>query len=276
MAVPPDGLAPGLILYLGTHMTGWLRTAGFPLMVSHRRLRRRKTLPVASAPWVLDSGGFTELSLFGAWQTDVISYAHAVRRYRDEVGRLEWAAPQDWMCEPFMLAKTGLTVDEHQRRTVRNFLDLRAIAPDLPFIPVLQGWEVNDYLRCVQLYQRAGVDLEREALVGLGSVCRRQHTGEIERIVGFLHAGGLRLHGFGVKAKGIDRYADMLSSSDSMAWSAEARHWANKGHRTPGHTHRACNSCLPWATRWRARMLRKLESSQLRMPFGPVENTAHS
>jgi hypothetical protein len=263
-----------LILYLGTHMTGWLRTAGFPLMVSHRRLRRRKALPVAAAPWVLDSGGFTELGLYGAWQTDVVSYARAVRRYRDEVGRLEWAAPQDWMCEPFMLAKTGLTVPEHQRRTVRSFLDLRSLG--VPVVPVLQGWTLDEYLYCVERYMFAGVELEDEPVVGLGSVCRRQDSHEIEAIVERLHGIGLRLHGFGVKAKGIDRYADMLDSSDSMAWSAEARHWANKGHRTPGHTHRACNSCLPWATRWRARMLRKLESSQLRMALGPVENAARS
>ena len=51
-----------------------------------------------------------------------------------------WAAPQDWMCEPAIIAKTGLAVVEHQRRTVTNFLELQALAPDLPFIPVLHGW----------------------------------------------------------------------------------------------------------------------------------------
>lgn len=39
-----------------------------------------------------------------------------------------------------MLARTGLTVREHQERTIANFLELRRIAPGLPFIPVLQGW----------------------------------------------------------------------------------------------------------------------------------------
>ena len=45
----------------------------------------------------------------------------------------------DWMCEPAMLARTGLTVAEHQAGTVANYLELRAAAPELPFIPVLQG-----------------------------------------------------------------------------------------------------------------------------------------
>ena len=68
----------------------------------------------------------------------------AVRRYRDEIGGLEWAAPMDWMCEPFMLAKTGLTVAEHQARTVANYLELRSLAPELPFVPVLQGWSLDN------------------------------------------------------------------------------------------------------------------------------------
>jgi hypothetical protein len=53
-----------------------------------------------------------------------------VRRYRDEIGCLDWAAPQDWMCEPFILAKTGLSVREY-RRTVASYLRLTELAPDL-------------------------------------------------------------------------------------------------------------------------------------------------
>ena len=70
----------------------------------------------------------------------------AVRRYRDEIGRLEWAAPIDWMCEPFMLAKTGLAIAVHQAHTVANYLELRSLVPELPFVPVLQGWSRDDYL----------------------------------------------------------------------------------------------------------------------------------
>jgi hypothetical protein len=38
-----------------------------------------------------------------------------------------------------------------------------------------------------------------------------------------LTAPGLRLHGFGVKAGGMVRYADCLTSADSLGWSFEAR-----------------------------------------------------
>lgn len=160
--------------YLGVHEPAWLERTTVPLFVSHRRLARRKRLPRAAGPWALDSGGFTELSMHGAWTSGPRPYALAVQRYVDEVGRLEWAAPQDWMCEPFMLARTGLDVATHQRLTVENLLELRTIAPALPWVPVLQGWRLDDYLRHVEQYADAGVDLRSEALVGLGSVCRRQ------------------------------------------------------------------------------------------------------
>jgi len=62
------------VFYLGTCQVSWLATAGVPLFVSHRRLAPRKTLPRAIAEWALDSGGFTELSLFGEWRTSARQY----------------------------------------------------------------------------------------------------------------------------------------------------------------------------------------------------------
>ena len=62
------------------------------------------------------------------------------------------------MCEPFIIAKTGLSVREHLRRTVASYLRLKELAPDLPFIPVLQGWQLADYLECAAMYEAAGVD----------------------------------------------------------------------------------------------------------------------
>jgi hypothetical protein len=77
----------------------------------------------------------------------------------------------EWMCEPHIVARTGLSVREHQDRTVANYLELRRLAPSLPFIPVLQGWHLADYLHCLALYESAGIDLTAAPLSGLGSVC---------------------------------------------------------------------------------------------------------
>src|SRR5262249_5289546 len=233
--------------YLGTHHPHWLERTTKPLFVSHRWLKNRKRLPRASNSWVLDSGGFTELSLYGAWQTTPKQYVSAVRRYAEEIGKLEWAAPQDWMCEPFMLAKTGLSVVRHQENTVANYLDLKSLAPNLPFVPVLQGWTLADYHRCVDCYARAGVDLWAcHPVVGVGSVCRRQSGGEIHAIMESLARLGLCLHGFGVKTGGLARYAEHLASADSMAWSYEAR----RSPALPDHPHKSCANCLIYALRW--------------------------
>lgn len=250
---------------LGTHETPWLGRAEFPLFVSHRRLHKRRSLPRAVCDWALDSGGFTELNLYGEWKISRYDYIAAVRRYSEEIGRLMWAAPQDWMCEPAVLAKTGFTVADHQMLTVHNFLDLRDEAPELPFIPVLQGWTLGDYLACVDRYAANGVDLTNEPLVGIGSVCRRQDTTEIDVVVSAVAALGIRLHGFGVKTLGLAKYAPSLVSADSLAWSYNAR----RNPPLPGCPHGSCSSCLRWATRWRDGVLAALDAP-CQLAFGMV------
>jgi hypothetical protein len=67
------------------------------------RLKNRKAFPRARAPWALDSGGFTELKDHGRWRITAAEYVAEVRRYAEAIGRLEWAAPLDWMCEPWVI-----------------------------------------------------------------------------------------------------------------------------------------------------------------------------
>jgi len=243
--------------YLGTHEPSWLgRVRNVPLFVSHRRLVRQKTWTRATTPWALDSGGFTELNMHGRWTVGVDEYVEAVSRYDEEIGHLEWASPQDWMCEDFVLEKTGLTVRDYQEKTVQSVLDLRPKGPYLGFAPVLQGQTIEDYLFCIELYIDAGIDLWAEPVVGVGSVCRRQATTEILALVSELSSLELELHGFGVKTQGLKQYGPMLTSADSMAWSFRARMLAqHQGFTMPGCRHKACNNCLVYALHWRERTL---------------------
>lgn len=244
--------------YLGTDMPGWLWKRDVPLFVSARRLEPYKTLHPATCDWALDSGGFTELSKYGEWRTPPHKYIARVRRYADELGRLDFAAPQDWMCEPFMLEKTGLSVADHQRLTIDNYLTLRTLWPDGPVIPALQGWEHDDYLRHVEQYAAAGVDLPDLPLVGLGSVCRREATGPAEHLVHVLAGLGITCHGFGMKTTGLARYGALLGSADSMAWSMAAR---RSRIRLDGHTHQTCSHCPEFALMWRHKVLHPTRSS---------------
>jgi hypothetical protein len=262
--------------YLGTHQPGWLNHAGVPLFVSDIRLRKYVTLPVAAAPWALDSGGFSELAATGDWTVSPREYVERARRYRDEVGLLQWAAPQDWMCEPQIIhggvvngqrfAGTGLSVAEHQRRTVINYAQLREFAPDLNIVPVIQGDPDNpggpgNHLRCLELYDELlGVDLtdaSRYPTVGIGSVCRIQATPLAGQILQGLHAAGLRtMHGFGFKVLGLMQFDHLLRTKDTMAWSYDAR----RRPPLPGHDikHINCANCLVFAKQWRIRLLDRL------------------
>lgn len=234
--------------YVGTHCSIWLERTVVPLMVSHRRLASSHKLgfPRAICCWLLDSGGFSELTMFGEWRTTARAYVAAALLYMSEIGSMQGAAIQDWMCEPVMIKKTGLSVREHQRRTVASYLELMSMAPNVPWFPVLQGWELDDYKRHVDDYNEAGINLRELPRVGIGSVCRRQHSDEIAEIVTTLHRMSLKLHGFGVKLKGLEKISNHLVSADSMAWSFQAR----RDPPMKGHTHKNCANCRAYAELW--------------------------
>jgi hypothetical protein len=224
------------------------------MCVSRRTLARVKRPGRALVPWILDSGGYMALkdgALPARWTITPEQYVAEVARYAEEIGGLRWAAPMDWMCEPWIIARTGLTVDEHQARTVDNYLQLVELWPgysDLPcpIAPVLQGWSSWSYVTCQERYEAAGVDLAALPVVGLGSVCRRQSSTQIAAILGLLR--GLPLHGFGVKTTGLEVMGGAFTSADSMAWSFDARY----NPPQPGHEarHQKCNNCRDAAAEW--------------------------
>ena len=241
--------------YIGTHVLNHLERTDVPLFVSRRVFDKRKSPLKSTTEWCLDSGGFSELKINGGWDMTAKDYLNRVSKANRTPG-LTWAAQQDWMCEPVMVEKTGLTVREHQKRTVDNFLELRSLNSDVSITPVLQGYKLDEYKECFELFEASGVDLRAEPVVGLGSVCRRQNTDDIERIVKYFHAKDIRLHGFGVKILGIKKYGEMLESADSMAWSFDARYtksYCSVCKVNP--TTKNCANCLQYALEWRRKVL---------------------
>lgn len=250
------------VFYLGTPEPSWLwRAQRMHLYVSHRRLARlslAKRYRRATTAWALDSGGYSELDVFGGWQTTAVEYAIAVARYDDEIGGMEWAAPQDWMCEPQMRAKTGLSQAEHQARSVASYFELTELWPvfsdaSCPFIPVLQADpdSIEGYLACIERFRAAGLDFAACELVGIGSVCRQEDTAVIERTVAAIAEAlpGVPLHGFGVKRGGLRRIGHLVASADSQAWSFGAR---KRDVRLPACEHPgACTWCPRAAMAWR-------------------------
>lgn len=192
--------------------------------VSVNRLRDRKSSFVANQ-WIMDSGAFTVLNTHGEYPEDPEVYAAEVRRWASN-GELLAAVAQDYMCEPFMLARTGLTVADHQRLTIERYD--RLIVCDtggVPIIPVLQGWCPFDYVDHLRAY--AG-RIPFGAWVGVGSVCKRNAS--VMSIMRVLNAikgerPDLRLHGFGLKKTALASpvVRGLLHTADSMAWSYNAR-----------------------------------------------------
>lgn len=215
---------PGIKFYVGLHQPADARN--FPLAcISINRLRgRRKAVECPDV--LLDSGAFTELERQGRYRHGVDEYAAEVRRLHEgTIVQITAAVAQDYMCEAWMLAKTGLTIADHQRLTIERYDELLACGIPVPVLPVVQGYSPTDYARHVRDY---GDRLTLGMWVGVGSVCKRQ--GDPRAIVAVLQAihrerPDLKLHGFGVKRTSLlhPGVREMLYSADSMAWSFAAR-----------------------------------------------------
>lgn len=192
--------------------------------ISVSRLRSRKS-GFRVGDWIMDSGAFSELALHGGYREPVETYAAHIKRFAGN-GNLLAAVAQDYMCEPFMLAKTGLTIADHQRLTIERYdALLRCDTGGVYIMPVLQGYAPEDYVSHIRQY---GARLGAGMWVGVGSVCKR--NGDPASIEDVLLAVNrerpdLRLHGFGVKTTALRSglVRDLLHTADSMAWSWNAR-----------------------------------------------------
>lgn len=170
--------------------------------------------------WILDSGAFTKISSLG-------EYPHAVEWHYRQIcrwsrcGNLLIAVAEDYMCEPVVLARTGLTVQRHQELSLERYDKLIGLAPPVPIMPVVQGYRVDEYILHLQMY---GNRLLPGQWVGVGSVCRR--NGSPLEVLAILKTiklirPDLRLHGFGLKQLALENQdvRSLLYSCDSMAWS---------------------------------------------------------
>lgn len=189
----------------------------------HALKRRRSGFPVQG--WIMDSGSFTTILKFGGYPEEPEIYGAAIRHWSTN-GNLLAAVTQDYMCEPHMLAITGMNVADHQFLTIARYD--RLVACDLGgtyLMPVLQGYAPAEYIEHLEQH---GERLALGAWVGVGSVCKRNgDPAAIENILLTIKRvrPDLRLHGFGLKktALGSGLVRSLLFSADSMAWSYAAR-----------------------------------------------------
>ena len=232
------------LIYAGIHqpaMAGKVPRA----MLSVNRLLDRKS-NFKAQDWILDSGAFSRI-IRQQGHLPIDQYASQVRRW-SSCGNLQAAVAQDYMCEPEILLLTGMTVAEHQALTTENFLKLRELAQDVHVMPVIQGYEPEEYAKHTR---ELSPHLEEYAWVGVGSVCRRQgRPAQVAQVISAILGvrPDLRLHGFGVKTTALAdaSVALRLYSVDSMAWSYAARR--RRFREEPG-SRNSLETCLEWLSR---------------------------
>ena len=210
--------------YVGLHQPADAQHFDLACISINRLRNRRKAVDCGDV--LVDSGAFTELAQHGRYRHTVEEYAAEIRRLHNAgIVKISAAVAQDYMCEPWMLEKTGLNIADHQRLTIERYDDLLSCELPVPVLPVLQGFAPEDYARHVADY---GDRLTFGMWVGVGSVCKRQ--GDPRAIIAVLQAiksirPDLRIHGFGVKKTSLMHpgVREYLYSADSMAWSFAAR-----------------------------------------------------
>lgn len=208
----------------------------------------------------LDSGGFVAMKLYGGFRWSVPQY---VKLAADMCPT--WWAQMDLCCEP-ELASDRAGVRSRIHATATYLRECEAVAAGtgtLAPMPVMQGWHPEDYCHG-PIYDRT----EFPALVGVGSVCRRDVAGVLA-VVAALDAAlpaHVRLHLFGVKSQALSTllrwYPHRLASIDSMAWSrACGWHCFNTGSVQTGALR--ADFAERWYDRQQERARRALEQTQL-------------
>jgi hypothetical protein len=207
------------IFFVGWHQPvkgkSGCRHLDYCMISANRLINRRASFPVRN--WAMDSGAFTRITS-GKGHLDTQFYAALIDRFVDN-GNLMFVVSQDYMCEPFVLNITGLTIADHQRMTIERYDELLSYSPKPYIMPVLQGYAPSDYVNHIKDY---GDRLREGAWVGVGSVCKRNSSpGQILSVLLAIKGErpDLRLHGFGVKKNSLlhSPIWDLLYSADSAA-----------------------------------------------------------
>jgi len=180
-------------------------------------------LPIEHSSLFLDSGAFQLFGKYNSYPFTTNDYSHFVRNLQPD-----FFASLDYPCEPFMREKIGgLSPKDCIDKTIENTINL--VDEDMEssiLVPVIQGWEIADYLYCVDQMESQGLIKD---YMGIGTLCRRAKVSDLLRIIRNIKRElpqRCKLHGFGVKVN-LLKYQEtyrLLVSCDSAAWVSQVAH----------------------------------------------------
>jgi len=224
-------------------------------MFSLRRLRERASpAPFEGLDWIMDSGAFSEININGRYTFTPEEYLRYIEMHQPSL-----FFNMDYMCEPFVLERTGLSVREHQTRTIENQIRIMDLLDKYDirgeFCGCIQGWNIKDYLNHIDALKAQGLITPR---MGVGSVCRRNSKAQIVEVLQAVknELPTIKLHGFGVKTDILKEplIYECLDSCDSMAWSFDGRRIETKPCHNCHSTCKNCANCHIYMLKWYDRL----------------------
>lgn len=158
-----------------------------------------KKFPKKAGRRFLDSGGYSLLNKHGEYPFSVENYANL----QAALGA-DFFASMDLPCEPDISRALGLLSNKDRiAATVQNALDLIDLDGMVPgqVVPVIQGYTLDEYAYCIDLYKKAGAVRD---FMAVGSMCRRISSEEILELIPGIYdyaanCGVKKLHFFGLK-----------------------------------------------------------------------------
>lgn len=177
--------------------------------------RRRKYLPKSGIRW-LDSGGFTLLNLYGKYPFSIIAFMNLVAFLNPH-----YYASMDYPCEPDISRQLDLMSNaERIKATVANAIAMTEWESHVrgKLVPVIQGYTLDEYRQCIDLYHKLGTIREYMAV---GSMCRRISNAELHNLIPGItdharQASVKRLHFFGLKlSESLRDLSEFIWSRDS-------------------------------------------------------------
>jgi len=182
----------------------------------------RTRLPATVENVILDSGGFAFFSRWGDYPFSLEDYLDLVYHVRDE-HPLFRVATLDYPCEPEINRRQLMTNDERIEKTISNAVECVQADKTLPWLPVIQGYTLNEYLDCIERYREVGLKSDYWAI---GSICSRKGSPlQIRQIITGIkrQLPTEKLHAFGLGIPYLEdpQVFQSIYSSDSAAWNWE-------------------------------------------------------
>ena len=175
----------------------------------------RYTVPKCKELFV-DSGGF---QVTARWDLEYPYSVETLFEYAERVGADYLAAP-DYACEPEL---HDSTVSNRIGMTVEGHAQAMALYEDrewsFQLVPVLQGYEVEDYEHCIDWFESEGMIRDYMAV---GTVCKRDRVKSIHNVLQAIKRKlpDVDLHMFGMTLNAWKdrRLWGQFKSADTAAW----------------------------------------------------------